>query len=220
MKIQAVNVLGEAGSYPFLRGVESDEYRTSLQFEYGLSVGDALPSLSLVLQNLATFYGSGSRDSLNMDNRLSWKRDASTTAWSESLDLSLSLRRERSWLLDLYGLAIGVATKPHNASIRAEAKAGAGASGPTAVSAWLQALGASSPVCRTILAVVADVDSTTDDGKANVLSLSASESATWKLVFKDLLSLGCTASLVQSRSGDTGIFVVGPKLELTATVSF
>ena len=39
IKIQAVNVLGQAGSHPILAGVESDEYRTSLQFQYGRALG-------------------------------------------------------------------------------------------------------------------------------------------------------------------------------------
>lgn len=220
IKAQAVNVLGQAGSHPLLAHVESDEYHSSLQIELGLTEGDAIPSLSAVLQNLATLYGSGSRDSLDFDNRLSWKKDSAGESWSESLDLSLSLRRERNWLFDLYLLAVGAATKPKAPLAEGPEGPVAGQAKASVTSLWLEGLAMASPVCRTVFSAVVDLASKQTDGSAASLSLSATESVAWKVVAKDLLTLACKASLVETRSADTGAFTIGPALELSATIHF
>ncbi len=220
IKAQAVNVLGQAGSHPILAFVESDEYHSSLQLELGLTEGDGVPSLSAVLQNLMTLYGNASRDSLDFDNRLSWKKDSASASWSESLDLSLSLRRERNWLFDLYLLALGAATKPH-AKPAEEAEAhGPGPAKVSVASLWLESLVKASPVCRTVFSAVVDLSSKETDGSAAALGLSATESIAWKVVAKDLLTLACKASLVETRSADTGVLTIGPALELSATILF
>ena len=110
--------------------------------------------------------------------------------------------------------------KPHNAPVQEADPAPEGKARASVVSSWLEELVAATPVCRTILSIVADLDSTATDGSAPGLDLKATESATWKVVIKDLLTLGCAASLVESRSSDTGILLIGPELTLTATVSF
>lgn len=220
VKVQAVNVLGQAGSHPFLPAVESDEYHSSLQVELGMTEGNAVPSLSVVLQNLVTLYGGGSRDSLDLDNRLSWKRDSAGASWSESLDLSLSLRRERNWLFDLYLHVLEAATKLQASPAKGPEALGVGPPKASVTSLWLEGLGRASPLCRTVFSAVVDLSSKETDGSAAALSLSATESVAWKVVAKDLLTLACKASLVETRSADTGAFTVGPALELSATILF
>ena len=239
---RAFGVHSAMGAYPLLHSVESDEYSSTIQGSISQVSGESEPRTDLILQNSATLYGNGNRDSFTLDQRFSIDTLPSSTTWSESLTVGLSRLRARSWLLDLYRLALrGVAPSspvpveapptPLESSPVPQGDGGQASPVPnspspvpakkvTIVSSFLEELAAATPISRVILSVSAALDSTQSDGKAQELGFDIAENVEWKLTVPDRLTLSVKPSFVQKRDADTGALTIGGVLTLTATVSF
>jgi hypothetical protein len=213
----AINLFGSMGAYPLLPGVESDEYSSTIQGTVSLVSGESEFRSDLILQNSATLYGNGNRDSFTLDQRFSLTTLPSSTAWSESLSLGLSLLRARSWLLDLYRLALrGVALPSPVPDPTSPVPAGKA----TIVSSFLSELAGATPVSRTIFSLSAALDSTESDAEAQALGFDIAENLEWKITVPERLTVSVKPSLVQKRDADSGDLTMGGALTIAATVSF
>jgi hypothetical protein len=213
----AINLFGSMGAYPLLPGVESDEYSSTIQGTVSLVSGESELRSDLILQNSATLYGNGNRDSFTLDQRFSLTTLPSSTAWSESLSLSLSLLRARSWLLDLYRLALRRVALP---SPVPDPTSPVPAGKATIVSSFLAELAGATPVSRTILSLSAALDSTESDAEAQALGFDIAENLEWKITVPERLTVSVKPSLVQKRDADSGDLTIGGALTIAATVSF
>ena len=214
LKFEAVNVFGKMGAFPVATFFDSDEYSSAVQVQLKETSGEDLLRPVIILQNLATFYANDSRDSLAFDNRFSFARDASSTAWAEDLKLSLSLVSGRSWLLDLYRLAIGAA------EARKARKTEATEGRVTVLSSYAESLAGATPVARTIFMANGSAASTTTDAEGTEFGFEASESVEFRVTVPQKLSLSFKPAASQSRDADSGSFVFGLSLALSATISF
>jgi len=214
LRFEAINVFGGFGAFPIAAFFDSDEYSSACQFLLKKTLGEEAARPTIILQNLATFYANENRDSLSFDSRFSYAKDASSTSWSEDLKLSLSLVSDRSWLLDLYKLVLGLSDR--KAAPQADGQASRG----TIVSAYAQGLASSTPVARTIFMANGAVTSTTTDADGTELAIEASESVEFKVTVPQKLSLSFKPAASQTRDAESGSTVLGLSLTLSATVSF
>ena len=214
LRFEAVNVFGGLGAFPLARFFDSDEYSSSCQVLLKEIQGEDTVWPTVILQNLATFYANGNRDSLAIDNRFSYAEDASSTKWSEDLKLSLSLVSGRSWLLDLYRMVMGLADR------KAPPKDGGSPGRISIVSSYAESLSSVTPVARTIFMAKATVASTTTDAEGTELGFEASESVEFKVTVPQKLSLSFKPAASQTRDADMGSTVFGLSLTISATVSF
>jgi len=223
----AINLFGSMGSYPFLPSVESDEYSSTIQGTFSQVSGESGLRSDLILQNSATLYGNGNRDSFTLDQRFSLAALPSSSTWSESLSLGLSRLRARTWLLDLYRLALrGVALPSSVPRGEGDLEPVPNSSSPvparkaTIVSSFLVELAGATPVSRTVFSVSAALDSTESDAKAQALGFDIAENVEWKITVPERLTVSVKPSLVQKRDADSGDLTIGGALTLAATVSF
>lgn len=214
LKFEAVNVFGRSGAFPIAGFFDSDEYSSACQLLLKKTEGEDVMRPTVILQNLATFYADGNRDSLSFDNRFSYAMDASSTKWSEDFKLSLSLVSRKSWLLDLFRLVVEPAG-------RKGAPADGGSTGRVPiVSSYAEGLANATPVARTIFAANGVVTSTTTDADGTELGIEASESVEFKVTVPQKLSLSVKPAASQTRDADSGSTVFGLSLTISATVSF
>jgi hypothetical protein len=214
LKYEAINVFGGFGAFPLAAFFDSDEYSSACQLLLKKTSGEDAVRPTIILQNLATFYANDNRDSLSLDNRFSYAREASSTTWSEDLKLSLSLVSGRSWLLDLYKLVLGPA----------ETKAASGDPGSkgriSIVSEYTEGLAKATPVARTIFMANGALTSTTTDADGTELAIEATESVEFKVTVPQKLGLSFKPAASQTRDADSGSTVFGLSLTISATVSF
>jgi hypothetical protein len=213
-KFGAINLFGSLGSYPLSSLYESDDYSANYKASLAFYEGESRPRLSFVLQHVATLYGNGNRDSLAFDNRLSVSDEPAKSSWSETLNLSLSLLKSRSWLLDLYNLVLlrfGPAAKPAVPD---------GANRPRLSSGYLAGLAATPPLARDIVSIAATASSTTTDKTAGKLDISAKEGWEFKLTVPQKLSFSVKPFLSQLRDGDSLALTLDAALYIGATISW
>jgi hypothetical protein len=232
-KFGAINLFGAFGAYPLTTVFDSDEYSANYQVSVQQAEGDSSLQVSMVLQNLVTLYGGGGHDSLTADNRWSLTEAPSSVSWSETLALSLTKAVERSWLLDLWRIAM--ARLPAAGSGRSTSQDGGASDSsgspaavagsapsprPSIVSDYLSGLANEATISQIIYTVKANVSSEQSDADTAELSLDASESVQFKLTIPQKLTLAVTPAFVQTRDGSTGILVFGLSLAVEATISF
>jgi len=213
-KTEAVNVFGGFGAFPIAPFFDSDEYSSSCQFLLKEISGENTVRPTLILQNLATFYANGNRNSLTFDNRFSYAEDASSTKWSEDMKLSLSLVSGRSWLLDVYKQVLELMER------KPARKDGVSEGRVSVVSAYAEDLAHAIPVARTIFMAKGAVTSTTTDADGTELGIEASESVEFKVTVPQKLTLSFKPAASQTRDADSGATVFGLSLTISATVSF
>jgi hypothetical protein len=226
LRFEAVNVFGSFGAYALTKAFETDEYQTSIQAVLKQAWDESLVRSTFIIQNLATLYAADSRDSLAVDNRFSWAQEASSTVWSESLKLTLSELSQRSWLLDLYRLAVRGPNTDKPVDGKAEEESAASGTGPggkpkvTIVSSWLTDLAGSPVVARTIYGLSLTFGSKASDAAAASLALDAEESVEFKVTVPQKLSLSVKPAANQTRDAETSVLQFGLSLSVSGTVSF
>ena len=234
----AINVFGSIGAYPLTPLFESDEYISSYSGLVKQVAGEKAARIAFLAQHLGSFYerdpGSsfGSSSSFVYENRFSFLVEPSRTDWSENLRLSLALRQERSWLLDLYLLALGAAQTsslfaPPAATLKAgEVKAPAKVVAPEEkargkiVSAYIDDLRKNVPWPKTIIELITEISQSLTDAKAPAPSIKLTESWEAKLTAPKRLTVSVKTTLSESFDGLTKVFSFGATLSLGLTLSF
>ena len=220
-KSAAINLFGKMGAYPAASIFDSDEYHATIKGNVKYVSGESAPRINLQTQHLASFL-SGDYDRLDAENRVYVNIIPSKTEWYETLSLERTMRVQRSWLLDLYRLAL---PKALAASIKSDAAAGASTDAGDGkklsfISKYFEDIAAKDPVARTTFGLKVKVENEVTDDAAPDPSWSVEESYVAKVTVPERLTIVAKSDLTQTMDGDEKVFSFGGSITLGLTISF
>jgi hypothetical protein len=197
----SANLFGRNGIKPLLKGVEFDEYSSSIDLSVSsyASDPDLLPVLSL-RHSLAFEGGSGWQ--LNATNRFFWEQGRSALRWSEGVSLALSTRPASNWFGRLVRVVLPL-----------EREAGDTEDEPGSVAYWLKDVFRRSPTLRESWNL--ELKLARADELLAPLVLSAAGSYETRLIQAGSLSLGFKLGLEQSVSVNDTEALWGGSYEIT-----
>ncbi|MDP3179994.1 MAG: hypothetical protein Q8M76_18930, partial [Spirochaetaceae bacterium] len=210
-KSAAVNLFGRDGAYPLGLPFDGDEYLASVRAKVSQVEGESATRYAVDSQHLALF-SSGVSDRLDLENRFAASREPGKVSWSESLRASISARRERHWMLDLYRACL-----PGD-----DAAAGIDAAVPSdgaVFSTYFADLAAAMPILREGASIAGAVQRTETDEERLPATWKIEEAYEAKLTLPQKLTATLSASLSQAWGGGKA-FTLSTGLGLKVVASF